>query len=240
MPPGVYVRTAGRVVDDVGRAAAIPSATVSAASTALQGLVLGWSVAWPPGPINAEMIRRGLGGRFWSAWSVGLGACCADFLWALGVALGAGALAHVPGVTATLGVVSLGLLVALAAIYARGAWRAARHPAAAVAAPGRFDSARGGWLLGFGMALSSPWNLAFWLAVIGQHAGTPAAGLATSLLLASAVVLGATAWSLTLCTAVRLGARFATSWWQVATQAATALLMLVFALALARRLLAGG
>jgi threonine/homoserine/homoserine lactone efflux protein len=41
-------------------------------ATILNGLILGWSVAWPPGPINAEMIRRALkpgsqGGGFWAA-----------------------------------------------------------------------------------------------------------------------------------------------------------------------------
>ena len=60
------------------------------------GYILGWSVAWPPGPINAEMIRRGLlpkdrGGGFWSAWPIGLGACTGDFIWAFGVCVGAGA-----------------------------------------------------------------------------------------------------------------------------------------------------
>jgi len=39
----------------------------------------GWSVAWPPGPINAEMIRRCLlpkkpGRQFLVAWPIGLGA----------------------------------------------------------------------------------------------------------------------------------------------------------------------
>ena len=63
-------------------------------ATVVNGLVLGWSVAWPPGPINAEMIRRALlpwgqGGGFWAAWQLGLGACTGDFLWALGVAAGA-------------------------------------------------------------------------------------------------------------------------------------------------------
>ena len=68
-----------------------------AGATIVNGLILGWSVAWPPGPINAEMIRRALishkqGGGFWAAWQIGLGACSGDFLWALGVAAGAGAL----------------------------------------------------------------------------------------------------------------------------------------------------
>ena len=63
------------------------------AACIVAGLLLGWSVAWPPGPINAEMIRRGLTRGFWPAYSVGLGACTGDFLWALAVALGAGAIA---------------------------------------------------------------------------------------------------------------------------------------------------
>jgi threonine/homoserine/homoserine lactone efflux protein len=64
-------------------------------SALANGYILGWSVAWPPGPINAEMIRRGLlpkdrGGGFWSAWPIGLGACTGDFIWAFGVSVGAG------------------------------------------------------------------------------------------------------------------------------------------------------
>ena len=63
--------------------------------TLANGFILGWSVGWPPGPINAEMIRRGLlpkerGGGFWGAWPIGLGACTGDFLWAFCVSLGAG------------------------------------------------------------------------------------------------------------------------------------------------------
>ena len=84
-------------------------------SLVLKGYLLGWSVAWPPGPINAEMIRRGLTRGFWSAWAVGLGACTGDFGWALAVALGAGALLNsLPGLRPVLGVVSIALLLFLA------------------------------------------------------------------------------------------------------------------------------
>ena len=72
---------------------------MSGASGAIivNGLILGWSVAWPPGPMNAEMIRRALlqraqGGGFSAAWQLGLGACTGDFIWALGVAAGASGL----------------------------------------------------------------------------------------------------------------------------------------------------
>ncbi len=205
------------------------------------GLVLGWSVAWPPGPINAEMIRRALARGFWPAYSVGLGACSGDFLWALAVALGAGALAELPGVRSALGLVSLVLLLALARLFLRGAllaWRTARLGQAPAPAASRFDSARGGYFLGLTMALSSPWNIAFWLAVIGQQAGGTL-GFASSLLLATAVVTAAATWGLVLCTAVRMGARFATPAWEVVTQGLTGLLMLYFAARLVLRL-AGG
>ena len=101
-------------------------------SILFNGFVLGWSVAWPPGPVNAEMIRRGLlpreqGGGFWETWRVGLGACTGDFVWALAVALGAGALLNQPGVRSILGIISLALLVVLAVIFSRAAWKTARR-----------------------------------------------------------------------------------------------------------------
>ena len=99
-------------------------------SILFNGIVLGWSVAWPPGPVNAEMIRRGLlpreqGGGFWETWRVGLGACTGDFLWAFVVAAGAGALLNKPGVRIALGATSLVLLLVLAAVFSRAAWKAA-------------------------------------------------------------------------------------------------------------------
>jgi threonine/homoserine/homoserine lactone efflux protein len=202
-----------------------------------QGLLLGWSVAWPPGPVNAEMIRRGLTRGFASAFSVGLGASTGDFLWATAVALGAGALAELPGVRPALGAISLALLLFLAWSFLAGAWRGWRRHRRGEPAPpaGRFDSARGGYWLGLTMALSSPWNIAFWLAVIGQQAGSTL-GLDRSFVLAGAVVAAATLWSAVLCTGVQLGARFATPAWEVATRAATGVLMLGFAARLLLRL----
>jgi threonine/homoserine/homoserine lactone efflux protein len=214
-------------------------------SLLLKGYLLGWSVAWPPGPINAEMIRRGLTRGFWPAWVVGLGACSGDFLWALGVALGAGAVVNVPGVRLGLGCVSVALLLLLAWIFARAAWRAweqYRLPAAtAAAAPPeqRLNTMRGGYLLGFGMALTSPWNIAFWLAVIGSQTAGSVRGLANSVLLATAVVVGAISWGVFLCAALSFGARFATPAWHIATPAATAALLLYFAVHAVIRLATG-
>lgn len=212
----------------------------------LKGFLLGWSVAWPPGPITAEMLRRGLTRGFWSAWSVGAGASTGDFLWALAVALGAGALlAGVPGFRPGFGVVSVGLLLFLAWTFGKGAWRDWRRRGdqlSQTAPAGRFDSSRGGFLLGMAAALTSPWNLAFWLAVMGAQAGGERPGLAASLLLAGGVVAGAMAWGTLLCGTLRLGAarRFASPGWQAFTQGATAALMLAFAVRSAWKLFATG
>lgn len=214
------------------------------ASPLLKGFLLGWSVAWPPGPINAEMIRRGLERGFLPAWAVGLGACTGDFLWAVAVSLGAGALLNVRGVRPVLGVVSVGLLLFLAWTFGKGAWmawrksRTAEGNAAAVPAR-RFDSTHGGYFLGLTMALTSPWNIAFWLGVIGSQAGAARLTLAGSLTMAAAVVVAAATWGFVLCSAVQWGAKFSTPTWHVVTQGATAALMLYFATQTVWRLVGG-
>ena len=207
-----------------------------APATIVNGLVLGWSVAWPPGPVNAEMIRRALlprgeGGGFWAAWQLGLGACTGDFIWALGVAAGAGALLASPRLHLALGVISFLLLLFLAFNFTRGAWQVAHAHRAVIDRPLRRSSPGRGYFLGLILALTSPWNIGFWFAVVGgQGAAQEHATFLGSLTLAAAVVSGALAWTIVLCTALKLGARiFARPAWQVGTQAVSALVMLFFA-----------
>ena len=211
-------------------------------SILLNGLVLGWSVAWPPGPVNAEMIRRGVqpksaGGGFWAAWRVGLGACTGDSLWALAVSAGAGAIMNTPRVKIVLGILSLALLLFLAVTFALGAWRITRKEAPREEIE---IKRRGlpGYFLGLTFALTSPWNIGFWLAVIGSQSDKLGGTFMNSVFLALAVVCGALAWGFVLATAVKLGARiFSKPAWQVGTQILTSLVMLYFALQLVRHLL---
>ena len=205
-------------------------------STLVNGYILGWSVAWPPGPINAEMIRRGLfpkdrGGGFWSAWPIGLGACTGDFIWAFCVSVGAGVLLSSVAVRRVLGIISLALLLFLAVHFAMEAWKIYRaHRSVEFQAPK--NERRGAFFLGLFIVLMSPWNVAFWLAVIGSQPAQ-SASVRQSLGIAVAVVLGALTWGVVLCTAVRLGAHvFSHPSWQVGTEAITAEVMLWFAIRL--------
>ncbi len=202
------------------------------------GLLLGWSVAWPPGPINAEIVRRGLSRGFRPAYGVGLGASTGDAVWAIAVLLGAGVLLDSAAARSALSLLSTALLLLLAALYLRGAWHglAERRRGVPADLPGRFAGGRAGYLLGLGLALSSPWNIAFWLAVIGR-AETLQAGPGGALVIAGAVLLGTNLWVLLLCAAVvLLRLRFASGAWEVAAKGATGLLMLAFALDGIRRL----
>jgi threonine/homoserine/homoserine lactone efflux protein len=209
-------------------------------ATLINGFIIGWSVAWPPGPINAEILRRTLvpvsrGGGFWAAWQLGLGACTGDFLWALAVMAGAGALLNTPRVRLVLGVVSFVLLLLLAAMFARNAWRSARAPIPMESVSNEKSVAArnklGGYFLGLTIALTSPWNLGFWLAVVGgQQSVTRDASFWNTFAFAAFVVLGAVAWTLVFSIAIKQGARlFARPAWQAATQAITCVLMLFFA-----------
>ena len=210
--------------------------------TLINGFVLGWSVAWPPGPINAEMLRRTVlprsqGGGFWPAWQLGLGACTGDFLWALAVMAGAGALLNTPRIRFALALLSFVLLLLLAGMFARNAWGSARETNRQTAAESESVPKRSkysGYLLGLTIALTSPWNLGFWLAVIGgQQSVTRDPSVTNSLAFALSVVVGAVAWTLVFSLAIKQGARvFARPAWQAATQAITSLLMLFFAIRL--------
>ncbi len=191
------------------------------------GFLLGWSVAWPPGPINAEIARRCLARGFWAGFGLLLGACSGDALWALLVAFGVGTLFTAPVMREALGVLSVALLLGLAFVFLGGAWQAWRTPAAP--APARFDGTRASFLLGFTMALTSPWNVAFWLAAVGRPEMTRN-GLAALLVVAASVIGGALSWGvLWSATVVLLRRRAAGPGWTAAVKALTGALMLYFA-----------
>lgn len=210
------------------------------------GCLLGWSVAWPPGPINAEVARRCAARGFWAGFSVLLGACAGDGIWAVAVSLGVGLIFVGPAMRVIMGALSVALLLALAVLFLSGAWRAWRGSPDAESGPRpppRFDSLAASFALGATMALTSPWNVAFWLAAMGRPelAGAGAARLMT---LAAGVIAGAATWGLVWASATTLmhkgleGA--AKRWWTIFVDAATALLMLYFATQSGMRLWAGG
>lgn len=160
------------------------------------GFLLGWSIAWPPGPNNAEIARRALSRGFWAGYAVLLGGALGDAVWALGAAFGVGAMRTLAGLHGALTWVSVLLLVGLAAMFLRAAWRGARGgQAAARTTSPAFESDWGGFLLGLSVGLASPFNVAFWLAVMGRPE-LGGLGLSAMFVLAGSVSLGSMVWGL--------------------------------------------
>src|SRR5262249_29436588 len=140
----------------------------------VEGFLLGWSVAWPPGPINAEMIRRGLGGHSISGVAVGMGASSGDFIWALVVASGLGAMAQLPVLRPVLTIISFILLIVLAWVFLKGAlrsWQAAKRGQFHEVTAANRPTATGGYLLGLTLALTSPRDISFLFGVLGDQSG---------------------------------------------------------------------
>ena len=90
------------------------------------------------------------------------------------------------------------------------------------------------------MALTSPWNVAFWLAAMSRPELTGAKAGAL-LIVAAAVIAGALTWGVLWATSNALLHRglegAAKRWWTIGVDLATGALMLYFAAASARRLM---
>jgi threonine/homoserine/homoserine lactone efflux protein len=203
------------------------------ASLCFTGFLLGWSVAWPPGPVNAEIVRRGLSRGFWAACGMALGGCTGDAVWALIVMFGSSAVLGSAIANTVLRTASTCLLIVLALHYLHGAWRAwararSQTPLELARSP-KFDRIGIGFLLGMGLTLTSPWSIAFWLAVMGRSE-VAAQGLTGAVAFALSVIAGAATWALILSSAVVvLRSRFNSPRWDAITRAGTGLLLLYFA-----------
>lgn len=120
----------------------------------LFGILLGLSLAAPPGPILAVMAHEAMQNRVRAALLMAAGAMTGDAAWLGLAALGTVTLfAEFPRVIGLLGMIGGGLLLWMAWTT----WRAARNG---------FHSRRGTgtYRLGFITALTSPYSFAWWFA----------------------------------------------------------------------------
>jgi threonine/homoserine/homoserine lactone efflux protein len=163
-------------------------------------MLLGLSAAVPIGPVNVEIMRRGLRGGFLPALSVGLGAATIDGIYSIVFTLGFTALPSASARSA-LGWVGAVVLILLGLLTIRGAWREEPEN------PGqtsefsskshRAPSAKqglGGYLVGLVMTATNPMTLVFWASVGATLGQLPLHGVSGKLVLAGGVVGGALLW----------------------------------------------
>jgi len=169
---------------------------------ALEGMAVGLALAAPLGPINLEIVRRGLSGGFLHGWLVGLGAVSADTIYCVLVVGGLTPLGDSPALRAPLFLLGAAVLASLGV----GALRSA---VAGSAAP-RPPSAQRSYATGFAMTAASPLGIVYWLsagaALVASAVARSGDGAAPALV--GGVTLGLVAWVSALSLLTRAGRRF--------------------------------
>jgi threonine/homoserine/homoserine lactone efflux protein len=123
-----------------------------------QGMAVGVALAAPIGPINIEIVRRGILGGFWSGWSVGLGAVSADTIYCTLVVAGLVRVADSAAIRTPLFLAGAIVLCYLGVQGLKRAWDN-RPPRSGE------TSGRRGFVVGFALAAASPMGIVYWLSI---------------------------------------------------------------------------
>lgn len=92
------------------------AAVATSFATLARGILLGWGVAVPLGPVNVEIARRTLHRGFRAGFLLGMGAVSVDVMYAAVSSLSLARVLTAPGVSRVIGVAGVLLLIYLAAM----------------------------------------------------------------------------------------------------------------------------
>ena len=130
--------------------------------TLLQNILLGLTLAAPIGPVNVEIIKRGLASGFREAVLTGAGAMCADATYLTLIFFGLTAFLNNDPMKIGLGVLGSFILIYLGAMSIRDFFR--KTPAGAADRRRIFKQP---FVAGFALAISSPMTIVWWTGVFG-------------------------------------------------------------------------
>ncbi len=169
-------------------------------------MVIGVALAAPIGPINIEIITRGIRHGFLNGWLVGLGALSTDTVYAVLVVSGLTPLADSPGLRFPLflaGGVMLSYVAVMSLRAARAATVSLNH-----ATPRRGRS----YLTGVLIAALSPMGIVYWLSVGAALVAEAVdrVGSAGAPVLVGGVFLGLLTWVTSLSVLAQVARRFVT------------------------------
>lgn len=170
------------------------------------GMVIGVALAAPIGPINIEIVTRGIRDGFRNGWYVGLGALTADTIYATIVVSGLTPIADRPALRVPLFLAGAVMLAWIGVNSLRTAVRNA--PEVTMATP----QGRRSFLTGFLIALLNPMGIVYWLSVGAALVAEAVerAGQVGAPALVLGVFLGLLAWVTTLSVVAQVSRRFVT------------------------------
>ncbi|WP_223701647.1 LysE family translocator [Sutcliffiella deserti] len=125
-------------------------------------IVLGISLAAPIGPINLEIIKRGISSGFYAAWLVGLGGMSADILFLLIIMMGMAPYLQIESVQifmyglGSLMLFYLGIQTILSSIKSKRILDLGK------------PIQKSSFFVGFGIAAFNPINFVFWFGIFGS------------------------------------------------------------------------
>jgi threonine/homoserine/homoserine lactone efflux protein len=168
----------------------------------VSSILLGLSLSIPIGPINIEMIKRGIKYGFFHSWFVGLGGMSADFVLMIAIFFGLSNFLNQSFVQLIMWFSGFIILCYLGYDSIKEAFKKVEVSGKVIK-----KSLWKSFLSGFFIALSNPLNIIFWISIYGSVLAIQLNSVERyqALIESSAIFLGITLWDLTVAISVHFG-----------------------------------
>jgi len=170
----------------------------------LQNILLGISLAAPIGPVNIEVIKRGLSNGFLPAFTLSLGAASADATYLILIYLGLSNFIHIPLVKGAIWVFGGAVLIYLGFLSIKEFYQKIN-----LKGPSNFLN-KNPYLAGYIITISNPMTIVWWLGVFGSLLGSSVQNnlRIVALLSSLTIILGVILWFFLLSILLHWGKKF--------------------------------
>ena len=170
----------------------------------IQNIILGISLAAPIGPVNIEVIRRGMRFGFFSSFSVSLGAALADSTYLVLIYFGFTSLMS-PEIWSLIWVFGAAILIFLGYQSIRTSFKEIKLEMGSMSSKLVGNSFLSGYLI----TISNPMTIVWWIGVFGAIIGSlHTASRIAGLLNCFAIILGVLIWFFCLSFTLHSGRKF--------------------------------
>jgi threonine/homoserine/homoserine lactone efflux protein len=170
----------------------------------IQNILLGISLAAPIGPVNIEVIKRGLKYGFWPAFLLSLGAATADSTYLIVIYFGFYNLLDIPIVKTIIWFFGTIVLLYLGYLNIKEHFDKFEFQNADL------KGSKNAFIAGYLITISNPMTIVWWLGIFGAVMGSSIqnASKTVALLNSMTIIIGVVLWFFTLSLLLHWGKRF--------------------------------